>query len=132
LSRWKIYTPEGVQDILFDECFTKRNIEQKIRELFRLSGYFEIETPTVEFYDTFSAESDLTPQETMFKFFDQQGRILVLRPEATIPVARIAATKLKDVRYPLKFSYIGNMFRYNEFGGESKKSLLKQVLSYLA
>ena len=117
MSKWKIYTPEGVQDILFDECFLKRNLEGKIRTLFRTNGYFEIETPTLEFYDTFCGDGELTPQETMFKFFDQQGRILVLRPDATIPVARVAATKCKDMQYPARFSYIGNTFRFNELGG---------------
>lgn len=121
MSKWKIYTPEGVQDILFEECFLKRELEQELRNLFRASGYFEIETPTLEFYDTFSADGDLTPQETMFKFFDPQGRILVLRPDATIPVARVAATKLKDAEYPLRVSYIGNTFRYNELGGGKQK-----------
>lgn len=121
MSKWKIYTPEGVQDILFEECFLKKNLEEKIRNLFRISGYYEIETPTFEFYDTFSAEADLMPQETMFKFFDQQGRILVLRPDATIPVARIAATKYRDEQYPLRFSYIENNFKYNELGGGKQK-----------
>jgi ATP phosphoribosyltransferase regulatory subunit len=121
MPNWKIYTPEGVQDILFDECYLKRNLEEKIRDLFRISGYYEIETPTIEFYDTFSAETDLTPQETMFKFFDQRGRILVLRPDATIPVARIAATKYKDMQCPLRISYIENTFRYNELGGGKQK-----------
>ena len=117
MPNWKIYTPEGVQDILFDECYIKRNIETKMRDLFRRSGYFEIETPILEFFDTFSVDEDSTPQEMMFKFFDQQGRILVLRPDLTIPVARIAASKLKDAKYPLRISYIGNTFRYNESGG---------------
>lgn len=121
MAKWKIYTPEGVQDILFDDCYTKRDIEAKIRGLFRSWGYFEVETPILEFYDTFSAETDLTPQETMFKFFDQQGRILVLRPDITIPVARVAATKFKDAAFPLKFSYIGNTFKYNELGGGKQK-----------
>jgi ATP phosphoribosyltransferase regulatory subunit len=114
LLKWKIYTPDGVQDILQDDCHIKRNIEQKLRELFRSCGFSEIETPTIEFYDVFE---DTMPQETMFKFFDQQGRILVLRPDITIPVARISATKFKDAEYPLRFSYIGNVFRYNEYGG---------------
>ena len=35
MPKWKIYTPEGVQDILFNECYIKRNIEAKIRDLFR-------------------------------------------------------------------------------------------------
>jgi len=121
MSNWKIYTPEGVQDILFDECYLKRKLENKIRDIFKASGYFEVETPTIEFYDVFSNDTGLTPQETMFKFFDQQGRILVLRPEMTIPVARLLATKYRDVPSPVRFSYIGNTFKYNELGGGKQK-----------
>lgn len=116
MSKWKIYTPDGVQDILFEDCYLKRNIEGKLRELFRGNAYQEVETPTIEFYDAFSSDEAL-PQETMFKFFDQQGRILVLRPDITIPIARVAATKCREMEYPLRFSYIGNVFRYNDFGG---------------
>ncbi|NJD04222.1 MAG: ATP phosphoribosyltransferase regulatory subunit [Ruminiclostridium sp.] len=117
MSKWKIHTPEGVQDILFDECALKRNIEDKLRGLYRSYGYFEVETPTIEFYDVFSSGTGLIPQETMFKFFDQQGRILVLRPDITVPVARISATKYREMPYPMRFSYIGNVFRYNDYGG---------------
>jgi len=53
----------------------------------------------------------------MVKFFDQTGRILVLRPDITVPVARITATKNRDVKLPIKYSYIGNVFRFNEVGG---------------
>jgi ATP phosphoribosyltransferase regulatory subunit len=121
LAKWNIYTPEGVRDILFDECFAKRNLESRLRNLFRSIGFFEIETPTLEFYDAFSPDSGFISQEDMFKFFDQQGRILVLRPDATIPVARVAATKYADGGYPLKFSYIVNTYRYNELGGGKQK-----------
>lgn len=121
MAKWRIYTPEGVQDILASDCYHKKNLENKIREVFRSYGYYEIETPIVEFYDVFSSEDEITPQETMFKFFDKEGRILVLRPDITIPIARVAATKYKDVNYPLKFSYIGNTFKYNEVGGGKQK-----------
>jgi len=121
LAKWKIYTPEGVQDILFNECYVKRNLEEKIRGMFRMWGYYEIETPTLEFYDVFSTEAEAAPQETMFKFFDQQGRILVLRPDITIPVARLSATKYRDMNLPIRYSYIGNTFKYNELGGGKQK-----------
>ena len=85
--------------------------------LFRSCGFNEIEPPAIEFYDVFASESGGIMQENMFKFFDQQGRILVLRPDITVPVARIAATKFKDAVYPLRFSYIGNVYRYNDYGG---------------
>lgn len=131
MPKWKIYTPDGVQDILFDECYMKRNIEAKLRELFRKNGYFEIETPLLEFFDTFTVDEESTPQESMFKFFDQQGRILVLRPDLTIPVARIAASKLKDAEYPLRISYIGNTFRYNESGGGRQKEFTQAGIELL-
>jgi len=117
MSKWKIYTPDGVQDILFDECYAKRELENKIRNTFRSYGYYEIETPTIEFFDVFSSEIEHFPQESMVKFFDQKGRILVLRPDITVPVARITATKNRDMKLPIKYSYIGNVFRFNEVGG---------------
>ncbi|MDQ2087687.1 ATP phosphoribosyltransferase regulatory subunit [Herbivorax sp. ANBcel31] len=121
MAKWKIYTPEGVQDILISECYHKKNLEGKMRKVFRSYGCYEIETPMVEFYDVFSSEKEIAPQETMFKFFDKEGRILVLRPDITIPIARVVATKYKDANYPLKFSYIGNTFKYNESGGGRQK-----------
>jgi len=121
LSKRNIYTPDGVRDILNDECYAKRNLEQKIRELFRKGGYRELETSSIEFYDVFSNDIGLVSQESMFKFFDQQGRILVLKPDATIPAARVAATKYSLQDFPLRLSYIGNTFRYNESGGGKQR-----------
>ena len=63
----KVYTPSGVQDILFEECAAKRDMEQKIRVHLRENGYREIETPSIEYYDTFSAGAGKIPQENMFK-----------------------------------------------------------------
>lgn len=115
MKKWSIYTPEGVQDILFESCWQKRLLEERIRETFRLNGYREIETPTIEFCDVF--ENGLIKQESMYKFCDSKGRLLALRPDITIPVARIAATKLKDEVFPIKCCYIGNTFSFDELGG---------------
>lgn len=131
MSKWNIYTPDGVQDILFDECHHKRSLEQKLRGLFRSCGYNELETPTIEFYDVFASDAGAIPQEDMFKFFDQQGRILVLRPDITVPVARITATKCRDAAYPLRFSYIGNVFRYNDFGGGKQNEFTQAGIEIL-
>ena len=131
MSKWKIYTPDGVQDILFEECYLKRNLEQKLRTLFKSSGYSELETPTIEFYDVFTSDEGVMPQENMFKFFDQQGRILVLRPDITVPVARITATKCREAAYPLRFSYIGNVFRYNDFGGGKQNEFTQAGIEVL-
>lgn len=131
MRRWNIYTPEGMQDILFERCYVKRSLENKLRRLFLQSGYSELETPTVEFYDVFSGEQGLIPPEAMYKFTDQQGKLLVLKPDMTIPVARVAATKLKDNLWPVKCCYIGNTFSYNELGGGKQKEFTQAGVEIL-
>ncbi len=112
--KWKLHTPEGVQDVLEKECIFKREVEQRIFKVFQSYGYYEVQSPTFEFYDVFAGESGLIEQETMFKFFDHQGRILVLRPDITTPIARIISTKYMDFKPPLRLCYVGNAFRYDE------------------
>ena len=116
MIKWNIYTPEGVQDLMFRECSIKRIIENKTIDLFNKRGFLEIQPPTIEFYDVFSGQSAGINQEFMFKFFDQQGRILVLRPDLTTSIARIAATKPIQFPKPWRFSYMGNVFRFEEAG----------------
>lgn len=117
MGKWQFHTPDGVADLLPDDCAAKRSLEATLRRLFNQRGYQEIETPGIEFYDVYAAGSGFAAQEGLFKFFDQQGRILCLRYDGTVPVARLAATIFKDAAPPLRLAYIGNMYRYNEYGG---------------
>jgi len=119
MYNWKKYIPEGMKDILFEECISKVKIENKFRSLYVNAGFEEVVSPTLEFYDVFNGENQPIKQESMYKLFDNQGRILVLRPDMTTPIARIAATKLKDKVLPLKLCYTSNIFRINEnFNGK--------------
>ncbi|MEI6132254.1 MAG: ATP phosphoribosyltransferase regulatory subunit [Bacillota bacterium] len=117
MSKWKSYTPEGVQDQLFESCLMKRNLESTLRDFFRECEYREIETPVLEFYDTYASDKGIIDQESMFKLVDQRGRLLVLRPDMTVPVARAIATKMKNYELPIKCFYIGDCFSFNESGG---------------
>ncbi|MDO4541241.1 MAG: ATP phosphoribosyltransferase regulatory subunit [Bacillota bacterium] len=108
--KWKIYIPDGVQDLLMEDAYMKRKLENTMITTFRHRGFREIVTPSLEFFDSFSGQKELLAQENMAKTFDAQGRILVLKPDLTVPVARVAATKYKDVR-PLKVCYCQSVFR---------------------
>lgn len=88
------HVPDGVEDCLPAECCIKKNIENALRAGFIVSGYEEIETPAYEFIDAFQSGVGSYMQESMIKFVDSRGRILVLRPDITVPIARAAATKL--------------------------------------
>lgn len=114
MVNWRRYIPEGTKDTLFEECSKKICIENILRKTYIESGFMELKSPTLEFYDVFNIENTTLPQEKMYKLFDNQGRILVLKPDMTIPIARIVATKLKEAPHPLKLCYTSNIYRVNE------------------
>ncbi|AKL93694.1 ATP phosphoribosyltransferase regulatory subunit [Clostridium aceticum] len=110
----KVLLPEGVQDLLIDDCIYRRHIEDKLMDNFIKSGYMEVNTPSLEYYDLFSNDYLASNGDKMFKLIDTNGGILVLRPDCTIPIARMVATKMKDFVYPLKLCYVQNVFRIDE------------------
>lgn len=105
------YTPEGTRDRLFGECLSRRKVQSGLTHLFRSRGYAEIITPEVEFYDSFVAGGCAIPQESLIKIIDRSGKICVMRPDCTIPIARVAATKMKDRALPQRFYYNQNVYR---------------------
>lgn len=117
---YRFHTPDGLSDILPEECSAKREMESRLRKLFGLYGYQEIETPGLEFLDVFSGSNFVMP-EHMYKMTDESGRLLVLRYDGTIPAARVAATLLKEEPLPLRISYVENMYRFKESGGGRQK-----------
>ena len=111
MTRFKKQLPAGVEDLLPQECYLKRDIESKLRSIFIKSGYDEVSTPSYEYYDAFSSGAGSYLQEKMIKFFDLQGSILALRPDLTIPIARMATSKLMDNSDNQRLFYIENSFR---------------------
>ncbi len=110
----KVMLPEGVQDLLIDDCLYRRKIEGVLMDSFNAWGYMEVSSPTLEYYDLFSYDYLTRYGERMFKLIDTKGSLLVLRPDCTIPIARMVATKMKDFTYPLKLCYIEDVYRFDQ------------------
>ena len=117
-----INTPEGTRDRLFSECLERRQVQSALVELFRRRGCTEVITPEVEYYDLFVRSGNPIPQEAMLKIIDRSGRIMVMRPDCTAPIARVAATKLKHLPLPQRLYYQQTVFRdHLAHGGGSRE-----------
>lgn len=112
--------PEGTRDLILDECIRKKELELEIENILNKWGYKEVITPTIEYYQTFNGGFQNLKEEDMYKFFDDKGRILVLRPDMTIPIARVVATKFKEINPPIRLRYTSNVFRVHESLGGKK------------
>ncbi len=120
--RYNANTPEGTRDRLFAQCRERRRVQKALTQRFRQRGYAEIITPEVEFYDLFLQSGSPMPQEAMMKVIDRSGRICVMRPDCTTPIARVAATKLRDLGFPQRLYYDQTIFRSDpaDLGGSSE------------
>ncbi len=84
-----------------------------MRTVFQSFGYQEVQTPTFETLELFTAKSGEGIIDELYSFTDKGGRELALRPELTAPVMRFYVEKLQMEAKPLKLFYFGNCFRYD-------------------
>jgi len=113
--------PRGLNDLLPEEVLKRRFLENKISQVFKEWGYQEIITPTFEFYEILAKDAGSIMKKEMIKFFDREGNIIALRPEMTTSMARVASTKMQYIPKPLRFYYIGNVFRYDNKVGSQRE-----------
>lgn len=104
---------EGVRDLLPTEFRRRKWVYRQLRQVFAGDGYQEVATPTLEAFDLYADTETLFDKERMFKVVDEHGRILVLRPDVTLPIARMVATRYSRTPGPWKFSYITNAYLAN-------------------
>ena len=103
-----LHTPEGVRDIYNVECGKKLALENRLKKTLHLFGYHDIQTPTFEYFDVFRKEIGTIPSKDLYKFFDKEGNTLVLRPDITPSIARVAATLFGEEDLPIRLCYTGN------------------------
>jgi histidyl-tRNA synthetase len=112
----KINAPKGTKDIFAPDVEKWQFLEDKVREIFNRFYFSEIRTPVFEHTELFSrgigSETEVVSKE-MYTFKDRKARSLTLRPENTASVVRAAIeNRLLDLHFPLRYYYIGPMFRY--------------------
>ncbi|MGN1457354.1 MAG: ATP phosphoribosyltransferase regulatory subunit [Acutalibacteraceae bacterium] len=113
MKKYSKITPEGTKDLLFEECLANRTVSSILGNVFSHRGFHEVLTPGIEFYDLFSESISGIPMEYMFKMSDSKGRLMVMRPDSTLPIARMVTTRLKNEPHPLRLYYNQRVYRYN-------------------
>jgi histidyl-tRNA synthetase len=114
----KIQRCKGMRDLYADDMKTFRYVEGICRECFIKWGYHEVRTPTIEYLHLFTSAGTLTPGMLgkVYSFLDWDGwsgERVVLRPDGTIPVARLYAES-KPGQGTARFCYVANVFTFEE------------------
>ena len=116
---------KGTQDLSPEDMRRFRLIEGIFRDSCLKWGYEEVRTPTLEYLHLFTSTGTLTPSRLgrVYSFLDWDGwsgERVVLRPDGTIPIARLYIEDMKE-RELAKLFYVTNVFSFEETGKESRE-----------
>ncbi len=103
--------PHGLADLFYEAAAEKDQLEGALAATFARWGYTRIVLPTFEYADCLATEASPSAVHEMYRFFDHDGQEVALRPDMTVPTARVVGTRLYDQVLPLRFYYMGSVFR---------------------
>ncbi|MBK1833570.1 histidine--tRNA ligase [Roseibacillus ishigakijimensis] len=107
-------TLTGFRDFDPNDCQLRNYLFDRWRQVATRYGFVEYETPLLEPTELYLKKSGGELSSQLFRFEDQGGRDVTLRPEVTASLARLAAAKQRDYPKPLKWFEIGQCFRYEK------------------
>ena len=116
---------KGTRDLSPDEMSRFRLIEEAFRDRCLRWGYREVRTPTIEYLHLFTSAGTLTPSmlERVYSFLDWDGwsgERVVLRPDGTIPIARLYIDTMAGQGLARLF-YVTNTFVFEETGRKNRE-----------
>jgi histidyl-tRNA synthetase len=110
-----VQRPRGTRD--FTPAAMKRRLalEHLLEDVAQRHGFSRVQTPVFESLELFTAKSGPGVINQLYAFQDKGERDLTLRPELTAPVMRMVAEEMRMDTKPLRLSYYGQCYRYEEF-----------------
>jgi len=117
---------KGTKDLSPEEMTRFRLIETAFRDCCLKWGYEEVKTPTLEYLHLFTSTGTLTPGmlSKVYSFLDWDGwsgQRVVLRPDGTIPVARLYIDTMEDTDLA-KLFYVANVFIFEPTGKKTREN----------
>lgn len=118
--------PGGVFEMTPARAALVRRIEEDVLSVFRLWGYQEIRTPSLEFVDTMSRGLSSEELNMAFKLVDREtGKMMLLRSDVTPQVARMASLALSETPLPLRLCYVADVFRHPAHSSHPRREMIQ-------
>jgi len=107
--------PRGTRDFTPEVMKRRLTFEHLLDTIATSHAFSRVQTPIFESLDLFTAKSGPGVIGQLYAFNDKSDRELTLRPELTAPVMRMVAEEMRNSTKPLRLSYFGQCYRYEEF-----------------
>jgi len=102
----------GFRDVFPDALARRRRIFGAWRDVAARYGFEEYDGPPLEPVDLYTRKSGDEIVEQLYRFTDKGDRDVALRPEMTPTLARMVAQRAAQLRKPIRWFSIPQLFRY--------------------
>lgn len=104
--------PAGLRDILPPFAAHEADVVNRVMAVFSGHGYQRVKPPLIEFEDSLLSGVGADMAKHTFRVMDPiSQRMMAVRSDMTLQVARIATTRLTRAPRPLRLSYSGQVLR---------------------
>lgn len=106
----------GFRDSMSSEAEKIECLNTKLSELFASRNYRLISTPLLEkayVFENCKDEAESNSQN-LIRLVDTGGDLLSLKSDVTLPIARVVATRFKDIEPPFRLRYSTEVYREQE------------------
>lgn len=117
LSKFEKSTNKDVLDYQI-----RNQLISTLKNRFSTYSYQQVRTPTFETYDMYAASTKTVNKDEMIKVIDRSGKVLVLRPDGTIPITKMTATNTEINGSEQRLFYVLDVFRHSSEDSTDKES----------
>ncbi len=108
----KALLPTGLRDVLPPDAALEAHVVDRLTGAFGATGYERVKPPLIEFEESLlDGPGGATAKDTFRVMDPVSQRMMGLRADMTIQVARIATTRLAHAPRPLRLAYAGQVLR---------------------
>ena len=123
IEEFKYSIPEESRGVITENVIKLREIEAKLRKIFSKHNIEEVLIPLFEYVDLYKSVYTNFDEEKVFKYIGKDGKVIALRWDFTIPIARHYFSH--NIQKEIRYSYFGKVYR------KEKKFLLYCIIGLI-
>jgi histidyl-tRNA synthetase len=102
---------KGFRDYLPEAMIAREQLIATAQRVYRSYGFCPIDTPALEYLEILTGKGSDETDRQLYKFEDHGGRMVGMRFDLTVPLARFAAQHWNELGTPFKRYHIATVWR---------------------
>lgn len=111
-KRSLLQIPQGTESFYLEDAYRHRKLVERVTEEFYRWGYLPVQTPIVDYYDSYRSLLTENADRGIYRLIDRDGELLMLRSDVTLFLAKQMGMILKNEDLPVRVYYADTILRH--------------------